>query len=424
MTETTPTISVLEYGRLDFGEGPQCLAPREAVLLEELPPDVCRKAFTRDEQGITFSHYVGMLRVGDRAIEILPKVARAQSASSRIHLRRMLVYLLALAGEVPWAAAGSAALAEREAPLLEAYIHAFAAECARLLRRGAVKDYVQREAETEYLRGALRIAEQIELDMRRVPRFAVRYNEFTADTRLNRILKDVSNRLAGVTESTAAWRLLGTIDAMLDDVADVVHAPHHLCEINLDRRTRAYTRLLRICAAVLQGWTPEVYAGPTPAFAFVFDMNRIFEDGVRALLRTAGARVRPREERDAILMTRHTSDSTDQVRLLPDIVIDSDSGTTVIDTKWKMPSTPGSDATSDLYQAYAYARTYRVRRTILLYPTAGEVPAVPDAKYDLDTAPPQWIESWRVCLTCGAQTLDEYCQAVGERLSTILGYRS
>ena len=85
--------------------------------------------------------------------------------------------------------------------------------------------------------------------------------------------------------------------------------------------------------------------------------------------------------------------------MIPDIVIETDHGPLVIDTKWKdVGDQHGSDPSvsqADLYQLASYGAVYRAGRVILLYPATGTDRPPTVWRY---TATDQQVEIWRVDL--------------------------
>ena len=74
------------------------------------------------------------------------------------------------------------------------------------------------------------------------------------------------------------------------------------------------------------------------------------------------------------------------VTLRPDIVLESDGHTVVLDTKWKLLSDNARNSgisQADMYQMYAYSKKYEADAIILVYPRS-EAVSKTDIRYTSD----------------------------------------
>jgi hypothetical protein len=109
-------------------------------------------------------------------------------------------------------------------------------------------------------------------------KFAVAYDEFTADNALNRVFRFVIERLWHLTRDHGNRKLLGELRQWLDEVTllpsvTVADAKPAL----LTRLNRRYEPLLNLARLFLENRTLQLAAGDLTTFAFVFDMNELFE---------------------------------------------------------------------------------------------------------------------------------------------------
>ena len=78
-------------------------------------------------------------------------------------------------------------------------------------------------------------------------------------------------------------------------MSDVSHRPirpSDLDRIQLDRLNRDYEPVLNLCRLLLESSTLNLQTGRVAQFAFVFDMNRLFEEFVAEFLRRHKSRIR------------------------------------------------------------------------------------------------------------------------------------
>ena len=107
----------------------------------------------------------------------------------------------------------------------------------------------------------------------------------------------------------------------------------------------------------------------TPGPTLLFAMERLFEAYVAQRLRRIANGLDVRVQGPVRCSARR------QINLRPDLVVlDGRQPVLILDTKWKLLSDGISDvASSDLQQAFTYARVYRVSRVFLLYPGAASL---------------------------------------------------
>ena len=255
-------------------------------------------------------------------------------------------------------------MATQRENLLEILIRLFADRLLVAVRRGLPLRYRRREEDLPLLRGKLDIRRQLLHHATRADRLASAYDELSVDTPLNRVLSAAVRRLSGVTRSPANGRRLDELAARFEfvgETADPLREP-----VRLDRTNVAFHRLHALARLFLAGDWQSTMAGGEEGFTLLFAMNELFEVYVGRSMQIALA------SRSVRLQRRDRYALEEGQRgifgLKPDIVVDGD---IVIDTKWKRldPGKPNLGvAQSDVYQMLAYARAYRARHLVLLYP--------------------------------------------------------
>lgn len=298
-------------------------------------------------------------------MEILPKIDGEDGA-----VRRSLTRMLAVALGISVADRDTSSMATQREDLLEVLVRLFAERLLVSVRRGLPHRYRRREENLAVLRGKLDIRHQLLRNTTRADRLACAYDELSVDTPLNRVLRAAVQRLAAVTRIAENRRRLGELAARLEFVgesADPLREP-----VRLDRTNAAFHRLHALARLFLAGDWQGTTAGSEEGFSLLFAMNDLFEAFVGRCMQAALA---PRPVR----LQRHDRYALEEGRrgifgLKPDIVVDGD---IVVDTKWKRldPGKPNLGvAESDVYQMLAYARAYRAKHIVLLYPWHEDLP--------------------------------------------------
>ena len=316
----------------------------------------------RTHDGLKASGVVGIVAAPGVTLEILPKIDGEDGA-----VRKALVSMLSVAWGLRVADGELAGLDTQRNDLLEVLIGLFANRLLGAVRRGLPRRYVGFEEDLRLLRGSLNVVRQITSLAARPDVLACRFEELSADTPLNRVLKAAVRRLVGVTRSAANARLLGELAARFELVGD---SPAPLKEpVRLDRTNTAYHDLHRLARLLLSGDWQSTTGGEALGFSLLFPIAELFERFVGKLLRSAAPWPVSLQER------RHSAladDTGPLFPLQPDVIIRSPSGPIVLDTKWKALSANDDKklgvVQDDVYQVLVYGQAYDAERLVLLYP--------------------------------------------------------
>lgn len=330
------------------------------------------RVFSWGDDSFRTTQWVGVIQVPGLQVEVLPKVDDPQDDQ----VRSNLLYMLAVAGQVPVRDRDVARLASRKAPLSETLAAIFADRLHRELLLGSERAYMRREENLRRFKGKLLISQQILHNTAHRERFFCRFDEFSEDTLMNRIFRAACRVLLDSTHTPSTQDRLRHCLLLLDDVEDIFVHDELFDQITITRQNKRFADVLRFCQLILQERSPTVRSGSERSFSLLFDMNRVFEDFVAAFLkkqvipRLDGYRLYPQAENQRLHLM--TSRGQGVLPLRPDLLIKASDGRRfVLDTKWKQLSgegVRGGVGTDDLYQLYAYTRRYECRRSVLLYP--------------------------------------------------------
>ena len=201
---------------------------------------------------------------------------------------------------------------------------------------------------------------------------------------LNQVFRLAVDRLQRITRDTQNRQMLADLESWLQPVRlpDAVK----LCRLGSNYFNRLNERFLpafELARLLLEGLTVKLLAGGQRAFAFVFDMDRLFEQFIASFLQTYSRLILPEEWRDLPIEVKGGISKKHLVLpmpqpenpmflLQPDILLGLPSQhNLIIDTKNKaLPRSQSyrAVAESDAYQMLAYATQYHCRSILLLYP--------------------------------------------------------
>lgn len=396
---TTGTVTLFEHERVAFHWNDRDLAALERMR-RAIGSEVLRATASGGRRVLQAAQHVGVVRLGGRTVQVLPKIHRAGAADREARQReatRNLLHMLSYAGRLPVSEHALAPLLRQGDDWFEILTRLFATHLSEEWQRGAHRHYQSVEDELPVLKGRWRVAEQLRRPERRHV-FAVAYDEFTADNKLNRVFRYVVERLWRLTRDSGNRRLLGELRWWMDEVTTPAHvtaaeaAPSLLTRLN-----SRFAPLLNLARLFLEGGSLQLAAHDFTTFAFVFDMNKLFESFVVSFINRHRAEVLPDALRDCELLpqtrgaTRYLARDErgrDTFQLIPDLAFrGAGRFPLLLDAKYKRlnPSDRNLGITpADLYQMHAYAHRYRSPRVLLLYPQTAEMPKYLHKRFTLE----------------------------------------
>ncbi|WP_157821020.1 McrC family protein [Macrococcoides caseolyticum] len=381
------TIIVKEYDRIYAGH----IIDNVKITLEDInqlnnmvlkESDATIEDFIKPlHKGVQFKNYVGVLKLHTGLIiEILPKIYDSNNDETSKHL--VLEMIRNTIGATP-KLFGSTNMSENNHSMLEIFVEMFIDEVKSICQKGLVSDYQVIEDNNNYLKGKLLVHKQIKYNQVNRAKFYSEFDEFTHDHHLNRVIKTA---LIYLTRNYLPSRLQRELKNLIIMFEDVDHsAVGDLREnIILNRRFQYYDKAIKWAQLILQNKSLQTYAGNTAALAFLFPMEKLYEEYIaNKLKKTKSMFTLVNTQHNKYSLFNMKNDKKVNVyKIKPDIVTTSDDNDEVIiiDTKWKILNRYGPSQ-MDLYQMYAYYTRYRqlgmnVKKVVLLYPYSDQyVPA-------------------------------------------------
>lgn len=403
-----------------FEHEPKAFAWTDAHLLaltrlrERVGSDVLTADFRRGEKVLCAGSYVGVVQLGDQTVEILPKLFRPPAPDANAAARTVLA-MTDYAYRVKLKRVDDTTTHTGRHDWFEALTRTLAVGLLAEWQRGPARGYEPAEDELSAVRGRIRIRDHIARPARQhvIP---VRYDEFTADTRLNRVFRFVVERLWVRTRDPHNRRLLGHLRDRMGEITLVPSLPLAAAPVSLvTRLTRRFEPPLTLCRLFLASMVFLPSAGAVSGFAFVLDMNKLFEGFLlgfidrhrEAILPPSLARCELLPQTAGAVQALAQNEGGDAVfRLKPDLAFrDGERFPALADAKYK-PLDPAKEAAGvgqdDFYQAAVYAQRYDTSRVLLLYPQLTETRT--RERFRLDTG--KRIEVATVELRNGLWTAD------------------
>ena len=381
-------VTLYEHHNYSYAE---IKIPAEHIVferLEQINLKSKKEILTLTRKGIRTNEMVGVLQVDEFTFQILPKIDQPETGKEVANQAVLnLLFMLSYAHDLKLHLPDLAHLTSRHDNWYEVLTFLFASDLHRQVQSGFAQNYVQREEMQPVIRGRWDLNRQIGVHAFVKDRFDVIFDEFSPDTRLNQILRFVVDRLRQTTTDARNLALLTDLSVWFDPVtplADVSVA--ELDQMVFTRLNERFQPAFQLARFFLSQQTLSLQSGRSHTFAFLLDMNRLFERFVaRFLERHRGEILRGRwsdlhiqvqaKGAEVYLGKRLTTGEPSPIALLkPDLLLYHPGfiqPILIMDTKYKQLNPVAARrgvAESDLYQMLAYITRFECNEAVLLYP--------------------------------------------------------
>ena len=324
---------------------------RDALARENLGLVIAPVPGTANEYTLTPGSKVGAVEIGRLSVRIAPKIGIRQLLSLACYAIGM-VKLQAREFDFP-----------EHSALPDALALAFGAAARRALSRGLLHGYRTEEDALPAVRGRIRFDDQLRRRFGTPLPVEVRYDEFTDDILLNRLVKAAAHRLGRLgLRSREARSGIAWVADTLDNVSLAPFPRGAVPEVRFDRLNEHYRGVATLARLVLRHGAFEADRGKVRASGFLMDMNEVFQEFVTVALREA------LDLSEHVFGERHirSLDEEGGVPLRPDLTWrDGSRWTFVGDVKYKRIEAEVPNA--DLYQLLAYATALDLPGGLLIY---------------------------------------------------------
>jgi len=337
--------------------------------------------------------YVGVFRLGDRTVQVLPKMYRSRDTAKREAMRNLL-YMLEYTKQLDIKQYASSLLSQ-DLDWFEVLTKLFARNLLEEWQRGAFRNYQAVSDTLPVLKGKWNLTEQLRRPERK-HLFAVTFDEFTADNPLNRILRYVVERLYQLTHNFHNRQMLHELRQWMEEVTLLPKVNiEDLRFIPITRLNQRFEPLLNLARLFLENESLQLSSGNFPTFAFTLDMNKLFEEFVISLIDRHRLEILPNHLQDCELLPQSVGavhylakNGNDRVfQLKPDLVMRQKVDfPLIVDTKYKRLQEGDRKlgvSQADFYQMYAYAQRYNCPNVLLIYPQVVGMSAL-KAKFEIE----------------------------------------
>jgi len=327
----------------------------EYEKVDQKIPDEFRRYFSEIWGEVRATQFCGALQIGDETLTILPKIDAHNDTENLRYLAYMLSYVYDLKVDETTASTDVV-----KSPLLELLISIFSRELINEVEKGLYREYISVQDNLRVMRGRFLAGMDASTNFVR-DRIYCEYDEFSPDNPLNALFTYTVNLCRRISTSDNNRQKLGILHLMFDEVA-AYYNPHTI--IHWHRLNERFRHLHQLALLILKNLTIRFDKAGSNEWAFMFDMNRLFEKFIAKLLKETLT------DRD---VTEQERSKFGEKNTKPDIVIRANGKVEwIIDTKYKKITQNSDISPCDTYQVFAYATIAdfgdNPKRVMLLYP--------------------------------------------------------
>lgn len=351
--------------------------------------DFMRIAYKRNVGDVvSIKNYVGLIQMKNGyQVQILPKVSLGDGAEDPGNKRTKKIFLKMLRSmkDFPSKVFNDAILKVDQMNLYEIFINMYLQEVRQLVKRGIKSTYVTQEDNLKYYKGKLLINQQIRTNLAHRERFYVTYDEFHPNRAENRLVKATLLKLQKLTSSAENAKEINQLLTAFEMVEPSLNYQKDFSRVTIDRNTKDYEMLMQWSKVFLMNKSFTTFSGDSTSRALLFPMESVYESYVAQQIRKMfcpdGWEVSSQDKGHYLFV-----EPKRQFALRPDIVLEMDGRTVIMDTKWK--SLVDNErinygiSQADMYQMYAYSKKYKTPEIWLLYPVNDDMRDHTDIRFD------------------------------------------
>lgn len=336
-----------------------------------LKKNLSDKSIIYDYNKIKFINYVGIIKINNLIIEILPKISLSNDI---IKDRKMLIFMLSKCNKLSVDIKELLNSNILNNSLLDILAKVYSKKLLNELQKGLYREYVSKEEALSIIKGKILISKSIKENTINKNKMNCKYDEFTEDNLFNAILKRAINVILFSIKNDDVKKELNIINNLFNDVSDIYISNNIILNYKLNRMNNRFLECFTLAKLILLNSSMDKSLGKENGFSILFEMNYLYEEYIEVLLKEAfnDTNISINTQEKSRYLLWNTLKERNEIALKPDIVIYKDNKPKVIiDTKWKSSSINNREiySQSDIYQMYAYITTYtECEECILLYP--------------------------------------------------------
>ena len=346
--------------------------------------------FKITKDAIVPQNFVGTIPLDDIQIEILPKIPLVENniEAEKIRFLEILQSIDYFKEKI----FSNSKIEIIDTSILELFIHLFIEEVEKIVKKGLIYKYVDKNENLNIFKGKLDINNHIRYNFSHKEKFFMKFDEFSVDSLENITIKLTIQKLKKISVNLKNKENLNKIGHYFENVSILDGSIENLKYLTFDRMNDYYKNAIQWAKIFLNNQSSSIFStnnGEIPSI--LFPMETIFENYI------ANKLVNIIQEKSYNQLAIKVQDNSCSIfssislnnvkidnnilRIRPDIVIKNKDAKEIfiLDTKWKILNKLDDKfkiSTEDVYQMLAYVKTYSDRnknkyickRAYLIYP--------------------------------------------------------
>ena len=315
----------------------------ENLILHIKENKALHKYFKEDWGDVKTKQYCGILSFEKDDYYLLPKISNDENTNLDIFIYMLMyVYDIKLSNEQI-----ASCKNEKSETLLEVLVQMFVKNLLDELKKGIYKEYITYEDNLRTLKGKYLINENLKYNFVKTKIYC-EYDEFSENNTLNQFFLYAIKNLQKFVKNK---KYLKQCELIFDEVENFSFDVD-LLNIHFTRVNKRFEKSYYLALLLLKRLIP-LYSKGKNSFAFLFDMNILFEKFIAKAIKSI--------DNNAKIQNQN---SFEDLLLKPDIILKNQ----IIDTKYKKIKSLEDLKQSDKLQAFAYGINYALKNVMLLYP--------------------------------------------------------
>jgi 5-methylcytosine-specific restriction enzyme subunit McrC len=329
--------------------------------------------FIQKSGEIKSNKYVGVIRYNGIKINLLPKIFyddnKEYTSTQITQIHNHILWWLSYCRKIKFPSYQTS-LGSAKNDFFEVLIYLFSKYTRSLLASSIYQQYEGIERELSFIKGRINTTEYINRNLctGKWHKINCSFDAFELDNEFNRIIKFVTTLLFNASENLDNKKNLREILFMLDEVSDVRATAEQCAAIKFNPMFGEYETVRDYCHLFLSNSISFDYKNNLRLFAFLLPMEYVFEDFIFGFIDKELEKVKAKAQ-----STEKFLDESKIYTLRPDLLLQTEQGSIIADTKYKIVYSDEKDpkkgiSQSDIYQMLAYAIRFNMDQIILFYP--------------------------------------------------------
>ena len=334
-------------------------------------------------------NFVGTIPLDDIQIEILPKIPLVENDVDAEKIR--FLEILENINYFKEKFFNNSKIAMADTSILEIFINLFIEEVQRIIEKGLLYNYIDRNENINVFKGKLDINNHIKYNFSHKEKFFMKFDEFSISSLENSIIKLTIQKLKKISINSKNKDSLNKISHHFENVNILSNSIESLKYITFDRMNDYYKNAIQWAKIFLNNQSSSIFSTSNREVAtMLFPMETIFENYISNKLINI---IKEKFYKQLIIKVQDDSCLTfssetinnkkiDNIfKIKPDIVIKNKNTKEIfiLDTKWKVLDKLDEKfkiSTEDIYQMLSYVKIYNDRyknkytceKAYLIYP--------------------------------------------------------